>query len=617
MPTPAASDLSKGARQSVPTAADALTKARRYDLDWIRVCAFGLLILYHVELVYSPFDWHIRSAHTYGWMRQALLLTSPWRLTLLFLVSGAALRLMSARKTAGEVLKARLARLAPPLIFGVVALVPIQSWIEWTDKGTWSAGLPAWMAHELSPAGVRDGLPVNHLWFLVYICAYSLAILPLLIRPALITRLEALLVRSMWGWRIVAIPLAYLLAIRLLLFPFYPVTNQLVGDWYNHALSFGAFLFGFLMVRRESIWIGFARYRWFSLCGAVLLPLVMIQDIHPGGGAFWGLPRNAVFAINQWAMVAGVLGFAYRHLRNAANPVLSYLNDAIFPCYLAHQTILVLAVWLIKPAHLPAPLEALSLITVTFLGSLAVYEVVRRIPPIRPLWGLKPLPSHVAEETPRYVRRRRLLAIGMLAPVLAMACVVLAILAYPGFDNARQYLSELGGASAKAPIIFNFGVFTAGLMAGLAGAGFGLAIVALTNARFVGGLTAAVFLLAGAGLATAAIYPWPDPRHLAVNLGLGIQMAPLLLLWGLRRRRDLQGLKLFLTAVFVLMAVLTVLTKHLVFPSLVNDANVGWWERAYAVVLVGWVGIAAFVLDRRLLMEGPGAEKAHSAPSGA
>ena len=57
----------------------------------------------------------------------------------------------------------------------------------------------------------------------------------------------------------------------------------------------------------------------------------------------------------------------------------------------------------------------------------------------------------------------------------------------------------------------------------------------------------------------------------------------------------------FLAAVFVLMAVLTVITKHLVFPGTVNPQNVGWWERAFAIVLVGWVGVAAFLLERRLI----------------
>jgi glucan biosynthesis protein C len=202
-----------------------------------------------------------------------------------------------------------------------------------------------------------------------------------------------------------------------------------------------------------------------------------------------------------------------------------------------------------------------------------------------------------------FAGRRVLLGCGVAAPVLALASTLMAMASYPHFNQARQYLSELGGASASTPAIFNAGVFAAGFLAALAGGGFGLTIAALARARIIGALTAAVFMLAGYGLGQAAIYPWPDPRHLAINLGLGIQIAPLLLLWGLWRRPELGGLKLFLALVFVAMAGLTVLTKHLILPSLVNDANVGWWERAYAVILVGWVGVAAFLLERRLRQE--------------
>jgi hypothetical membrane protein len=202
-----------------------------------------------------------------------------------------------------------------------------------------------------------------------------------------------------------------------------------------------------------------------------------------------------------------------------------------------------------------------------------------------------------------FARRRLLLVFGMAAPVLAIASTLAAMAAYPGLNPARQYLSELGGQSATTPLIFNAGVFVAGVMAALAGAGFGLSIAALTSARIVGGLTALVFILSGYGLTQAALYPWPDPRHLAINLALGIQLAPLFLLWGLWPRRDLARLKGFLVLVFSVMAVLTVLTKHLLLPDLVNDANVGWWERGYAIILVGWVGVAALSLERCLHRE--------------
>ena len=60
---------------------------RRYDLDWIRVGAFFLLILYHVGMFYVPWDWHVKSPHPVEALEWGMFLTNPWRLTLLFLVS--------------------------------------------------------------------------------------------------------------------------------------------------------------------------------------------------------------------------------------------------------------------------------------------------------------------------------------------------------------------------------------------------------------------------------------------------------------------------------------------------------------------------------------------------
>ncbi|MCR5879434.1 acyltransferase family protein [Phenylobacterium sp. J367] len=583
---------------------------RRYDLDWIRIIAFGLLILFHVGLVYGPLDWHVQSTHTFWWMEEALLATGPWRLTLLFLVSGAALRFVASGLSAGDLALERLKRLGPPLLFGVLILVPVQSWLEALDKGWWSSGLLPWIAAEFSPAGLANGVPVNHLWFVVYVAAYALIASPLLAARGPIGILGDRLEAALRGWRVLAIPTLYFVAIRIALFPFFGVTNNLTGDWYNHAQSFAALLFGYLMVGRERVWDDLERNRRTSLTIAALaLPLVMIQHGHPGGGAFLGVPRAVVFGVFQWMAIAAALGYARRYLSQASGPRLAYLNQAVFPCYLAHQTILVVAVWVIRPAHLPALFEALLLIGVTFGGSLLTYEAARRLPVVRTLWGLKAPKPHPAGPQP-FARRRLMLGFGVAAPAVALISVTLAVASYPGFNHARQYLSELGGATAPAAIFFNVGVLAAGVMAGVAGAGFGLAVAGLANARVSGGLTAVAFALAGVGLAMSAVYPWPDPRHMAINLGLGIQIAPLLLLFGLRSRRDLPRLKVFLAAVFVVMAALTVITKHLVFPGTVNDANVGWWERVYAFVLVGWVGVAAIVLERRLHLDGSQADAA-------
>ena len=123
----------------------------------------------------------------------------------------------------------------------------------------------------------------------------------------------------------------------------------------------------------------------------VLMVMASVQETTPE--AAW---LSAVFAADQWATIAAILGFGAHHLQNRDSPLLRYLTGAVFPCYLAHQTILVFAVWLIRPLNLPALVEAGSLIVVTVGGCLALYEGVRRVSLLRPLWGLKPLPKRAA-----------------------------------------------------------------------------------------------------------------------------------------------------------------------------------------------------------------------------
>lgn len=575
---------------------------RRADLDWIRVVAFGLLILFHTALVYSPYDWHVQSEHRLSWMPQLLTLTGPWRLTLLFLVSGAALGFMTARRTPDQVLKARLERLGPPLLMGVLILVPIQSWIEAMDNGWWGTDYLGWLAHEFGPEGLRDGVPVNHLWFVVYIAAYSLVVVLLMLRPGLIERLRGRLIPLVEGARVIWVPLLYLVAIRLTLYPLFGTTNALIGDWYNHAQSLGVFLFGFLLARHEPVWQALQRYRhWAVGIALAVLPILVFQAGYFPDSIAYDASKFAIQATYQWAVVAAILGYGSRYLRGRDGPVLRYLTDAVFPLYLAHQTVLVVAVWLIRPAALPSVLEATLLALITFGGSFLIYEIVRRIGWLRPMWGLKPF-APTRPPVP-YAGRRRLLVIGATAPLVVLIVFLVSVAAYPGFDHATQYLSELGGAQARFPQIFNAGVFLSGVMAALTGIGFGWAIMALTGARVTGLMTAAAFVLAGYGLSASSLYPWPDPRHMIISLGLGIQIAPVLMLWGLRRRSDVPILKAFLVVAFAVMAILTLFTKHLVLPGTVNDLNVGWWETAYATVLIGWAGVAAVLLERAVRNE--------------
>ena len=197
--------------------------------------------------------------------------------------------------------------------------------------------------------------------------------------------------------------------------------------------------------------------------------------------------------------------------------------------------------------------------------------------------------------------RSLLLRAGASSPLIAVGCILLAWAAYPGFNNATQYLSELGGAKAPHPILFNLSLLAVALGGAAAGIGFAMAVPALGGGRIAGWIVGACFLAAAVGLTCGIVFVYPNPWHNLIQLGLGIQIAPFALLWAIWRTEGMALLRRFLIAVVVVMLILTVLTKHLVWPSLVNSDNVGWWERGYAIVLVGWGGVAAVLIERRLL----------------
>src|ERR1700760_3004858 len=105
---------------------------RHYGMDWLRVGAFQLLILYHVGMAFVPWDFQVKVANPpIGWATMLMMLTSPWRLSLLFAVSGYASAALFAREKGriGTFLTSRLARLGIPLLFGMAVLVTPQPWI--------------------------------------------------------------------------------------------------------------------------------------------------------------------------------------------------------------------------------------------------------------------------------------------------------------------------------------------------------------------------------------------------------------------------------------------------------------------------------------------------------
>lgn len=370
---------------------------RRPDLDWIRVGAFFLLILYHVGMFYVPWGFHVKSPHPVAWLEPVMLLSNPWRLTLLFLVSGAATRFMADKVSAGGLAKARVARLLPPLIFAVFVIVPPQTYYEIVEKLGYSGSVIDFYGKYVTASGHwrPDGEPLitptyNHMWFVAYLFIYTMLLAAVL--PLVRGRLAALdrgAERCLSGWRLIVLPVVFLALIRVTLAPLFPVTHALIDDWYNHALSLSAFLLGFLIAKSETIKAGLIRLRWPALTLALAGYGLFVWGARGSSQTWVQAAGAAAYAADQWCMIVAILGFGAKHLTRGG-PVLTYLTLGVFPFYIVHQTFIVVAGRHLARLGLPQGLEALILIAGTFAACFATYEVVRRVNVLRPLFGLKP-----------------------------------------------------------------------------------------------------------------------------------------------------------------------------------------------------------------------------------
>ncbi|MBN8849345.1 MULTISPECIES: acyltransferase family protein [unclassified Sphingomonas] len=371
--------------------------ARHYGMDWLRIGAFGLLILYHIGMVFVPWNFHVKSTNGEDWTTLPMMATNAWRLPLLFVVSGYASRALIRRSAGpGAFLANRSWRLLVPLAFGVAVIVPPQPWVELTTKYGYAHGFPYFWLHDYFRFGPLDGIVLptwNHLWFVGYLWVYTLGLtlLVMLVRTELLQRWFDRLFR---GWGVILVPMAWALAVHVWWFPMVGETHGLFDDTMAHSMYVPYFLFGFGLARSAPAMAAIARL-W-PVAAAVALAafgcVLAIEFTWPPSVPTprWVLrPYGAAHALQQWGSIVALLGVADRWW-NRDTPARRMLTEAVFPFYIIHQTIIVVVMFWLLPLHLSGPAEFAILVAATVAGCWAFYLGGRAIPFVRPLIGLRP-----------------------------------------------------------------------------------------------------------------------------------------------------------------------------------------------------------------------------------
>jgi len=367
---------------------------RRYDLDWLRVLVFALLIFYHVGMFFVPWGFHIKNNYIYDGLIYPMWFLNQWRLPILFIISGMGTYYALQKRTGGQFALERVKRLFIPLIFGMLFIIPPQVYLEKLTKKQFIGNyFDFWPSEAFIGVYPEGNLSWHHLWFLPYLLLFSLLLIPVFL--FLKNHLENKF--HFWLNRIVQNPYSIFLFIVPLYFtealiePFFPITHALIGDWFTIINYLFLFLFGFLLITvKDVFWATVENYRKLYLIIGILSFFIMLYLTRQYEDSTLRHFIEAFFKVmNLWSWVLTLFGFASKFL-NKRSKMLSYCNEAVYPFYILHQTVMIIIAYYLMNLEWSLVLKAPLMIFGTFGISWLIYEfLIRRWRFLRPLFGLK------------------------------------------------------------------------------------------------------------------------------------------------------------------------------------------------------------------------------------
>ncbi|MFK3870871.1 acyltransferase family protein [Pseudoalteromonas rhizosphaerae] len=367
---------------------------RRYDLDWLRVIAFGLLIFYHTGMLYSQnWGFHFKSQYLSSSVENVMLLLSPWRMGLIWFISGVALRFIIARFSLDMFLITRSVKILLPLLFGIWFIVPIQLYAQMSQEV--GLAMSFWQFYQqffdlTNPlfnhyqAGIWPHVDVNHLWYLRSLWQFTLLLvlaMPLFHHSHVQAVITRLCERSLFTVFIV------------LLLPLCILKLSWPSDTFRYPMGALFLLYGYLLAWQPAFYSQLLR-QWQALLVVFILGyLVVVLGYHmiwqnPAASQWQITSMDMLYTAQRLVGVLFMLALAQRFL-NHDHPKLALLNCAVFPFYLLHQSVIIGLAFYLSELQLGGLVEPLFILSLTFIICWLVFIAVRCVDLLSPFLGIK------------------------------------------------------------------------------------------------------------------------------------------------------------------------------------------------------------------------------------
>ncbi len=390
------------------------TTQRQTYLDWLRILSIAGVLFFHSAMPYArDMDWHIKNHETSDLMMESNLFLHLFRMPLLFFISGTVSFYMMQRRSTLSFVALRCRRLFIPLMLGMFIIVPPQIYMERLNNGFKGSYWEFYKTVFNFIPYPKGSFSWHHLWFITYLLIYDLLFAPMfawLISPKSDRFKEwlALLANGKWIYVLMMPGIVWfaLLAKKL------PETNDLIHDgcYFVYWLLF--LLAGFFCILQPKLMDSLERNRRVALTIGFLSLMtwetMRWNGIEPGNtgwhfnGAIFYYCFTALRAIIAWAWVLAMVGYGKRYL-NRPHRSLNYLNQAVYPFYILHQTVIVLIVYYIVQVPNESILSKyIYTVGIAFFVTVLTYHLlIKPYTAMRFLFGMKPLDKPAKIELPQ------------------------------------------------------------------------------------------------------------------------------------------------------------------------------------------------------------------------
>ncbi|MFT5984306.1 MAG: glucan biosynthesis protein C, partial [Ulvibacter sp.] len=348
------------------------TTKRRYDLDWLRVIAILAVYFHHLGMPFNGDDFHIMNSESSKLLDDIMVYFEQFRLPLLFLISGTGTVLAFSKRTWKSFFKERTGRLIIPLFFGTLFIVPPQTYYQYINDFN-----SYWQIY------TEGRFETNHLWFIENLYVISIIVIPLIIF------LKSKKSKSFINWfeKISSYKIGLLLGglpliiLTIVLKRYYPTGDSSLTNLSETFFYAYFFISGILFASSKMFWANLKKFRQFHLISFIISTLSFYS--------YYFIPNNIVepylilsvrwdiwyglCSLLGWCFVLTILGYGQVYF-NKPSLWLKRMNEAIYPFYILHQTVIVVFAYYIIQLDLNISAKFSILLVSSFLIIVFIYR---------------------------------------------------------------------------------------------------------------------------------------------------------------------------------------------------------------------------------------------------